>query len=74
MNSIRLGFNNVVPAPKDRVVLTPDGFVKFFPAREGFNLDGFFLCDMWGKPVVRLNRDDEERMVPADAKEWVDFF
>lgn len=75
MNSIRLGFNNTIPAPKDRVILTPEGFAKYVPAKEGWNLDGFFLCDMQGNLVVWFNRDSEERLSPLwKVNEWVDFF
>lgn len=67
MNSIRLGFNNVVPAPKDRVVLTPDGFVKYFEKE-------FVRCDMYGKPVLIPSEFGGTKAVEMDVKEWVDFF
>lgn len=75
MNSIRLGFNTVAPIPEDRVVLTPQGFVKHFPLKEDRNFAGFFLCDMRGVPIVWYDEDRDERLIPAtNTKEWVDFF
>lgn len=63
-------------APKDRVILTSDGFAKYFeggvPITYGkIRVDnGFYLTDCHGVPLTCTGREDEEIVFWVSVSWW----